>query len=157
MDGVLVFSTDLKSRYGTVPELGSTADLEIFHNAERGPGGPWAPEQFGAPTTSLVAFCSWLGNYLRSLQLLLVPEMALYGFQVIARSIIEGAASAAWILDPAINVRDRVIRAALLEHESILEARKVEECWRRRRIGVQQTDPGTQDPLGADGHRRGPK
>jgi len=47
---------------------------------------------------------------------------------VIARSIIEGAASAAWILDPAINIRDRVIRAALLEHESILEARKVESA-----------------------------
>ena len=57
VDGVLVFSTDLKSRYGTVPELGSTADLEIFHNAERGPGGPWAPENVGQVPASGVRGC----------------------------------------------------------------------------------------------------
>ena len=82
--------------------------------------------------------------------------MALYGFQVIARSIIEGAASAAWILDPAINIRDRVIRAALLEHEAFLKPG-------RSRVLAEATDRGTTNkswnsgPLGADGHRRGPK
>lgn len=129
VDAVLVFSTNLKGRYGTTPEPGSTADLEIFHNAERGPGGPWTPENVRRPyDISGGLLLMALGNYLRSLQLVLVPEMALYGFQVLARSIIEGAASAAWVLDPAINIRDRVIRAALLEHESILEARKVESA-----------------------------
>jgi hypothetical protein len=67
-----------------------------------------------------------IGHYLGSLQSLLLPEMTLFGFQAVTRSAIEGATRAAWVLDPAISARQRMVRDLLLELQSIEEARRVE-------------------------------
>jgi hypothetical protein len=65
-------------------------------------------------------------HYLASLQSLMVEEMSLFGFQSVARSVVETAARAAPILDPSIDVRERVVRSSLVELDSITEAKKVE-------------------------------
>jgi hypothetical protein len=123
----LDFGLEFKGQYPATPEPGSKADQEINHNLEGGPKGPWTAVDAWRPyDISGGILLMALAHYLVSLQLLLVPEMALYGFQVIGRSIIEGAAAASWVLDPDIDTRQRVIRAALLERDSIFEARKVE-------------------------------
>ena len=67
-----------------------------------------------------------VAHQLASLEMVFTSEMALFGFQSITRSIVEACARAAWVLDPSINIRQRVIRGCLLELESIREAKLVE-------------------------------
>jgi hypothetical protein len=56
----------------------------------------------------------------------MVEEISLFGFQSVARSVVETAARAAPVLDTSIDIRERVIRSSLLELENITEAKKVE-------------------------------
>jgi len=124
---VLAFAQAFSDQHSKEPELGSVADMEINHNAEGGPGGAWPRAAALRPYElagglMLVA----VGQFLTSLRLLLVPDMALFGFQAVARATVEGAARAAWVLDPGISIRERVVRGSLVELDSIQEGRKVE-------------------------------
>ena len=125
----LEFARHFHAGYARVPQPGSTADTEINHNSEVGPAGPWSPNATVLPYDVAGGILPIaLRELLASLKLLLVPEMALFGFQALARGIIEGATRAAWVLDPSIDIRERVVRGGLLELESISEAKRVEDA-----------------------------
>jgi len=126
VDHVLEFSQEFATQYGNSPEPNSTAAAE-FSSPERGPQGPWQRGAASRPyelAGGLLMIAT--AQFLRSLRLLLVPEMALFGFQGITRSTLEASARIAWVLDPAIGVRERVLRGALLELESVRQAHAVE-------------------------------
>jgi len=125
---VLDFGQEFRARYSYSPEAGSQADLEINHSQERATdGSPWSAEQAMRPYDLAGGLLvTAIGHYLGSLQSLLLPEMTLFGFQTVTRSAIEGATRAAWVLDPAISARQRMVRDLLLELQSIEEARRVE-------------------------------
>jgi hypothetical protein len=129
VDRSVQFVRDFQAVYPSVPEPGSTADTEINHNSVIGPSGPWSAEATVLPYDVAGGILPIaLRELLVSLKFLLVPEMALFGFQAVARGIVEGATRAAWVLDPAIDVRERVVRGGLLELESIIEAKRVEDA-----------------------------
>lgn len=65
------------------------------------------------------------GQYLRSLRQLLNDDIALFGFQVITRALLEAAARSWWILDPGCSVRERVERAYDEQYYSFEELRKL--------------------------------
>ena len=125
---VLDFGQEFRARYSYSPESGSQADLEINHSQERATdGSPWSAEQAMRPYDLAGGLLvTAIGHYLGSLQSLLLPEMTLFGFQAVTRSAIEGATRAAWVLDPTVSARQRMVRDLLLELQSMEEARLVE-------------------------------
>lgn len=126
---VQAFAAAFPLQYGEDPESGSIADQELNQNTESGPGGPWPRHEKSLPydiAGGLITLA--ITNQLASLERLLVPDMALFGFQSITRSIMEACARAAWLLDPGIDVRQRVVRSFILEWESIKEGKLVESA-----------------------------
>jgi hypothetical protein len=124
---VLRFTNHISERYGKVPESGSQAEQEIDHSVESGPGGPWPALDRSRPYEIAGGLMTLaMAHLLASLQSMIGPEMALFGFQSVTRSIVEAGARAAWVLDTGIGIRERVVRSSLLELESIREGRLVE-------------------------------
>jgi hypothetical protein len=106
---------------------GSQADREMFHNGIVGPKGPWPPQALdNAFTLAGAIFIGAAGQYLMGLSQLVTSPMALYGFQVVTRSLVESASHAWWVLDPQIEARERVARAAVERWYSVQELGKVE-------------------------------
>jgi len=127
IENVLRFTNDFSNLYGNVPEADSTAEQEIGHNAETGPGGPWPALDCSRPYEIAGGLMTLaMAHLLASLQSMIGPEMALFGFQSVTRSIVETGARASWVLEPEIGIRERVVRSTLLELESVREAKLVE-------------------------------
>jgi len=127
IEHIQTFATSFAAGYSDQPEPGSTADLELNHSTESGPGGLWPRDDRSRPyeiTGGLIPVA--VAHQLASLQMPFTSEMKLFGFQSIPRSLVEACARASWVLDPDIDIRQRVIRASLLQLESIQEAKLVE-------------------------------
>jgi len=127
IDHVLTFTTDFSEQYGNLPEPDSAADQEMNHSGEVGRLGPWTHKDCSRPyeiAAGLMLIA--VTHQLASLEQLFGPQMALFGFQSIVRSIIEACSYASWVLEPAIGIRERYVRSGLLELDSVREAKKVE-------------------------------
>jgi len=122
------FVTVFGQSYGSGPEPGSQAETEMHQNGIVGPDGPWSPSVVDtAYTLAAAVFIGAAGQYLMALsQLLAQDEMALFGFQAVARALAESAAHAWWLLDPGIGARERVARTATERWGSIVELGKAE-------------------------------
>ena len=117
------------ARHASYPEEGSLAHREIFKNGISGPGGPWPPKALDTAFTLAGAiFIGAAGEYLMSLSQVFSTPMALYGFQVLTRSLVEASARAWWLLEPTIDPRERVARAAVERLFSLNEVEKVERA-----------------------------
>lgn len=95
-------------------------------------GAPWGSQEptmaFEMAKLSLIM----IDDYLTSIRKLLeppFPPLPIYGQEVLARSVLESAGSAFWLLDPQITVRQRVARTYLFFWEeaktAIKDANKV--------------------------------
>ena len=105
------------------PSPGSEAAAEVA-NAEAGPAGPWGVSPVRTAHALTHALMDAALAHLRALTLLYVdspPEMAP---TTIARSVMETAATAWWIMEPGIGVRSRVARVTSERLRSALEAAK---------------------------------
>lgn len=118
--------------YGNIPEIGSPAATELSTHEEVGPNGRWPEKALEtAYTLAGAVFIGAAGQYLFALNQLLQVPMALFGYQVVTRSLVESAARAWWILDPAISPRERVVRASVERWFSIVELGKVASSIQR--------------------------
>jgi hypothetical protein len=107
------------------PEPGSEAAIEIANTAVRQNGDPWGEDP---PRTAYAAanlmMIGVLDN-LVSIHNLVGVEMPVIGPTVVARSAIEIASGAWWLMEPGIGVRRRVCRELALSLESARRAKQV--------------------------------
>ena len=153
---------DFGARHASDPEAGSQAHREIFENGISGPGGLWPPRALDtAFTLAGGIFIGAAGEYLMSLRQVFSSPMALYGFQVLTRSLVEASARAWWLLDAAISPRERVARAAVERLFSLNEVEKVERAAERgpeehyersMKLRVQLAQLGLAEDLDKRGH-----
>jgi hypothetical protein len=64
-------------------------------------------------------------DHLRGLESLLVAESSVYAPMTVARALLESAARAWWLLDPAIEARERISRALTERLKSLHEGAKI--------------------------------
>lgn len=105
------------------PSPGSEGAAEVA-NAETGPAGSWGESPVRTAHALTHALMDAALAHLRALALLYVdspPEMAP---TTIARSVMETAATAWWIMEPGIGTRSRVARVTSERLRSALEAAK---------------------------------
>jgi hypothetical protein len=105
------------------PSSGSEGAAEVA-NTEVGPAGPWGESPVRTAHALTHALMDAGLAHLRALALLYVdspPEMAP---TTIARSVMETAATAWWIMEPGIGARSRVARVTSERLRSALEAAK---------------------------------
>jgi hypothetical protein len=117
---------EMSNRHGWSPTSGSPAAAELVAD-ERGPGGPWGEE----PVSTALSFASLsmfaTMDHLNSMAAL-IDERAvatLLGLQTIARSAVEAASQAWWMLEPDIGPRVRVGRSFRLRQRSTDDAARV--------------------------------
>lgn len=106
------------------PVAGSKIDFEMNHNGEFDiDAKPWGSQATKSALSLAGVATQATGHFLLSLGQLLRPgePLSLFGFQVVARSCVEAAARAWWLLDPSINARERVARAMTEQAQSIAE------------------------------------
>lgn len=117
------------------PEPGSEAAAEIANAEVRQGGDPWgeAPPRTAYAAANLM-MTGVLDN-LTSIHKLLGVEMPVIGPTVVARSAIEIASGAWWLMEPGIGARRRVCRELALSLESARRARQVAEEYQA--LGVQ--------------------
>jgi len=121
---VIDFARKVSDATEAYPARGSQADDELNFNQEIGQNGPWGRSPVEHAYTTAALLYAAAGQYLRSLRQLLNDDIALFGFQVIARALLEAAARSWWILDPTCSVRERVERAYDEQYYSFNELRK---------------------------------
>jgi hypothetical protein len=121
------------------PQPGSEAAAEIANTEVRQTGAPWGEEP---PRTAYAAanlmMIGVLDN-LASIHKLIGIEMPVIGPTVVARSTIEIASGAWWLMEPGIGARRRVCRELALSLESARRARQVAEEFKAHALarGVQ--------------------
>jgi hypothetical protein len=106
------------------PAVGSEATAELANAETRNDGSPWGENP---PRTAYAAAnLMMLGivDDLKSLEQLLADQMPVIGPTVLARSAIEIASGAWWLMEPGIGVRRRVCRELVL---SLTSARRVKQ------------------------------
>ena len=107
------------------PTAGSEAAAEVSNPESRNDGSPWDE---GPPRTAYAAAnVMMLGvvDDLKSLERLLVAPVPVIGPTVLARSAIEIAFGAWWLMEPGIGARRRVCRELVLSLTSARRARQV--------------------------------
>lgn len=106
---------------GVDPVEGSRAEEEATALAELPEGKEWARCHATAINAGglLIAVS---GDHLATLSKLLDPPLPLWGLGVIARAVIETAATAYWLLDPSVDAKERVERSFAVRHRSAVEA-----------------------------------
>jgi hypothetical protein len=109
------------------PQPGSEAAAEIANTEVRKTGAPWGEDP---PRTAYAAanlmMIGVLDN-LASIRKLIGIEMPVIGPTVVARSAIEIASGAWWLMEPGIGARPRVCRELALSLESARRAGQVAE------------------------------
>jgi hypothetical protein len=124
---VLEFAKKFSTTAGSEPVLGSKAFEELH-----------SPEAFGVvglEGDAVYKFYSsasgiWIpatAQYVLALAQLYQSKMAQYGFQVVARSVVETSAKAWWLLDPQIDLRTRISRFYVDLWMNIDELQKIGE------------------------------
>lgn len=109
------------------PEPGSEAAAEIANKEIRQSGAPWGEDP---PRTAYAAanlMMTGVLDNLTSIHKLIGIEMPVIGPTVIARSAVEIASGAWWLMEPGIGARRRVCRELALSLQSARRARQVAE------------------------------
>ncbi|HZJ27290.1 MAG TPA: hypothetical protein VFF40_09825 [Acidimicrobiia bacterium] len=127
--------TTISTHDGT-PSAGSAAQREISADDDGTLDAPWMPrpgyDAHGTATLMILTAADHLRGHAR----VLLPEPpTIWAPRTIARASLENTARAAWLLDPAITYRDRVIRYV---NDSLYS------LWEARRAGFSLT--GGRDP-----------
>lgn len=98
-----------RRRFGNEPAEGSPADLEI--NSASGKVFERRLFDIEATHQNAAGICILSAGYLfASLTQLYRPDMALFGFQVVARATVENSMKAWWLVDPAVSIDTRLAR-----------------------------------------------
>jgi len=120
------------------PEPGSEAAAELANAEARQDGDPWgeAPPRTAYAAANLM-MTGVLDN-LTSIHSLLAAEMPVIGPTVVARSAIEIASGAWWLMEPGIGARRRVCRELVLSIESARRAGQVAEEFQSTGFPVSQ-------------------
>jgi hypothetical protein len=109
LNEVIVYTGQHGQRFGDEPEKGSPADLET-----RNTGGAMSPQRLSdiVSTQEEAAGVCILsaGHLFASFTQLFRPDMALFGFQVVARAIVENSIKVWGLVDPAVSVNTRLAR-----------------------------------------------
>jgi len=121
------------------PAPGSEAAAEIANAEVRQSGGPWGEDP---PRTAYAAanlMMTGVLDNLASIHKLVGIEMPVMGPTVVARSAIEIASGAWWLMEPDIGARRRACRELALSLESARRARQVAEEFQAHALahGVQ--------------------
>jgi hypothetical protein len=121
------------------PQPGSEAAVEIANTEVRQTGAPWGEDP---PRTAFAAanlMMTGVLDNLASIHKLIGIEMPVIGPTVVARSAIEIASGAWWLMEPGIGARRRVCRELALSLESARRARQVAEEFQAHALahGVQ--------------------
>ena len=114
------------------PELKSIAWREFYvaAPAEWGRDGPWTMEIAGSAHSVGALAVMPSTQTLFSLSQLIRPgqQIAAFGFEIMARSVLESSSRAWWIYDPKIDLRTRVARGKTVELYSVDEGVKAERA-----------------------------
>ena len=107
------------------PRPGSVFAAELANTELDVHGQPWGPQEptyaFEATWLSLVAVEDFLTGIRKLLEPPFPPVVPKYGAAALCRSVLESAATAFWLSDPQLSVRQRVARIYLLlwdEHKT---------------------------------------
>jgi hypothetical protein len=120
------------------PAPGSEAAAELANAEVRPNGDPWGEDQ---PRTAYAAanlMMTGVLDNLSSIHQVLGSRMPVIGPTVLARSAIEIASGAWWLMEPGIGVRRRVCRELALSLESARRARQVGEEFQATGFQVNQ-------------------
>jgi len=120
------------------PEPGSEAAAELANAEVRQGGDPWGENP---PRTAYAAanlMMIGVMDNLASIHNLLGVEMPVIGPTVVARSAIEIASGAWWLMEPGIGAHRRVCRELVLSLESARRARQVAEEFQATGFPVDQ-------------------
>jgi hypothetical protein len=124
MNDVINYAGQHRNRFGEEPTEGSAADLETRNAGET----ISERRQFDIRATheQAAGICIQSAGYLlNSLIQLLRKDMALFGFQVVTRAIVETSVKAWWLVDPAASVDTRLARLYVDNLTNINEMAKV--------------------------------
>jgi hypothetical protein len=110
------------------PQWQATASSEAVRemtNAESGPGGAWGPRPPSTAYATADLLMTGVLDNLACLRLILDDEMPVIGPTIVARSAIEIASTAWWLMEPRIGVRRRVCRDLVISLTSARRAGQV--------------------------------
>jgi hypothetical protein len=129
------------------PASGSEAAAELSNNQTRQDGSPWSGDP---PRTAYAAanlMMTGVLDNLASINQVLGIQMPVIGPTVLARSAIEIASGAWWLMEPGIGVRRRVCRELALSLESARRAKQVAEEFQATgfQVGQEITDASQQE------------
>jgi hypothetical protein len=105
------------------PSVGSEGAAEVA-NTETGPAGPWGENPVRTTHALVHALMDTVLTHVRALALLYVDEPPAMATATVARSVMEAAATAWWIMEPGIGTRGRVARVTSERLRSSREATK---------------------------------
>ena len=120
------------------PSHGSEAAAELSYSGTRPTGGAWGEDP---PRTAYAAanlLMTGVLDDLAALRQLLNDQMSVIGPTVIARSAIEIASGAWWLMEPGIGARRRVCRELTLSLTSARRAKQVAEEFKAKGYPVGQ-------------------
>jgi hypothetical protein len=120
------------------PSPGSEAATELSNNEIRHSGDPWGEDP---PRTAYAAanlMMTGALDDLAGLRQMLDDQMSVIGPTVVARSAIEIASGAWWLMQPGIGARRRVCRELSLSLASARRARQVAEEFKAKGYQVSQ-------------------
>lgn len=120
------------------PEPGSQSAAEIANTETRLSGDPWGEDP---PRTAYAAanlMMTGVLDNLSSIHQVLGSQMPVIGPTVLARSAIEIASGAWWLMEPGIGVRRRVCRELVLSLASARQAKKVAEEYQAAGLQADQ-------------------
>lgn len=127
-----------------IPRATSTFGADLTNTEVDVHGAPWGSQEptmaFEMARLSMIV----IDDYLTSIRKLLeppFPPLPMYGQEVLARSVLESAGFAFWLVDPQITVRQRVARTYLVLWDAA--GRAVENA---KKVGT------TQDAASAQAH-----
>ncbi len=121
------------------PVSGSEATAEIANTEVRQTGGPWGEVPLRTAYAAANLMMTGVLDNLASIHNLIGIEMPVIGPTVIARSAIEIASGAWWLMEPGIGARRRACRELALSLESARRARTVAEEFKAHALayGIQ--------------------
>ena len=120
------------------PGPGSEAAAEIASTEVRQDADPWGEDPPRTAYAAASLMMTAVLDNLASIHKLLGIEMPVIGATVVARSAIEIASGAWWLMEPGIGARRRVCRELALSMESARRARQVAEEFQARGVQVGQ-------------------
>ena len=101
------------------PAPGSEAAAEIANTEVRQSGGPWGEDPPRTAYAAAILMMTGVLDNLASIHKLVGVEMSVIGPTVVARSAIEIASGAWWLMEPGIGARRRVCRELALSWRAL--------------------------------------